>query len=223
MVSRSGPRDPGGIRRQKCSRPAGTTERGQAFTLEAFVASLLLLTAVVVVLGSTSVTPLSAGGSGPQVGTQQAAIADGSLDAAAANGSLRPAVLFWNETAADGGEFHNVSDEGDYPSGGPPNEFGRLLNRTFEDRDIAFMVNVRYVAENGSVMTRPMVNMGEPTDTGVRAVEWLTLYDDDRLYAANGTRTNVTIGNSTTEFYAPDVRSGPVYNVVRVEVIAWRV
>jgi hypothetical protein len=197
----------------------GTTERGQAFTLEAFVASLLLLSAVVVVLGSTSVTPLSAGGSGPGVGAQQAAIADGALDSAAANGSLRPAVLFWNETDE---QFHSVSDEGDYPSGGPPNEFGRLLNRTFEGRDIAFKVNVRYVAANESIVTRPMVNMGEPTDTGVRAVEWLTLYDSDRLYAADGTRTNVTLGTSTT-FYAPDVEDGPVYNVVRVEVIAWRV
>lgn len=184
------------------------------------MASLLLVTALVVALGSTAVTPLSASGSSAQIEPQQAAIARGTLDAAAANRSLVPAVLFWDNTTA---RFHGVTDDGDYTTGGPPNEFGRLLNRSFGGRDIAYNVNVRYVALNGSVVTRPMVTMGRPSETGVRAVEWVTLYDSDTLYAVDGSRTNVTLGNKTT-FYAPDVDSvGPVYNVVQVEVIAWRV
>lgn len=185
---------------------------------------MLLLTTIVVVLGSTAVTPLSASGSSQQVESQQAAMADGVLNAAVANGSLKVAVLSWNNSTA---QYHNVTDDGDYTAGGPPNEFGHLLNRTFDDRDIAFTVNVRYI--NGTdrplserIVTRPMVTMGRPSDTGVRAVAWVTLYDNNTLYAGNGTRTNVMLSNST--YFAPDIdEDGPIYNVVQVEVIVWRV
>jgi hypothetical protein len=49
----------------------------------------------------------------------------------------------------------------------------------------------------------------------------VTLYDDDVLYAADNTPTTHTLENSTT-FYASDVSPGPLYNVLEVEVVVWR-
>lgn len=195
------------------------TDRGQAFTLEGFVASLLLLVALLVVLQSTAVTPLSSSTSNQHVESQQAAMAAGALDAAAENGSLRAAVLAWND---DAGQFHGVSAEGYHPMGGPAGAFGALVNRTFTGNGIAFNVNVRYVGADGQPRTERLVFMGTPTDTSTRAVETVTLTDDDVLYAADGSTTNTTLAASET-YYAPDVSpGGPLYNVVDVEVVVWR-
>jgi hypothetical protein len=55
----------------------------------------------------------------------------------------------------------------------------------------------------------------------VSASYTLTLTDDDRLYAADGTRTNVRLQDSST-YLMPD-EGANVYNTVRVEVVAWRI
>ncbi|WP_241768054.1 hypothetical protein [Haloferax sp. ATB1] len=49
----------------------------------------------------------------------------------------------------------------------------------------------------------------------------MTLYDDDVLVDSTETPTNTTLSNATS-FYVPDASAGPVYNVVQVEVVAWR-
>lgn len=196
------------------------SERGQAFTLEAFVASLVLLSALIIAFSSTTVTPLTASTSNPNIETQQAALVDGLLESAVSNGSLRTAVLFWNETS---GQFYGAGPDGDLPNGGPSNEFGHLLNRTLGDRRIVYNVNVRYVAVNETVVSKRMVHMGQPSDSSIRSTKLVTLYDNDRLFSKHSIQTNTTLTNSTS-FYAPDVDSGgPMYNVIQVEVIAWRV
>lgn len=195
-----------------------TSHRGQAHTLEAFTASLLLIGAVLFALQVTAVTPLTASTSSQHIENQQLQVANGLLDSAVSNGSLREAVLYWNDTA---GEFYGVDDqEGTYTTGGPSGlVFGDMLNRTFRERGIAFNVNVWYVTTGGSLRREQMVESGNPSDNAVSARRTVTLYDDDRLTSPV---SNGTVSESNT-FYAPDAApDSGVYNVLRVEVVVWR-
>ncbi len=192
--------------------------RGQAHTLEAFTASLLLVGAIIFALQVTAVTPLTASTSSQHIENQQLQVASGLLDSAVSNGSLREAVLYWNDST---GEYYRVDEtESTYVTGGPPGlTFGEMLNRTFRDRGIAFNVYVWYVGAGGDLRREPMVYFGAPSDNSVSARRTVTLFDDDRLTAPG---PSVPLSEAETFFaqdFAPD--SG-VYNVVRVEVIVWR-
>lgn len=201
-----------------------STGRGQAHTLEAVVAALLMLTGLVFALQTTAVTPLSASTASQHIENQQQTQAEGVLAATAEKDALEPAVLFWNESADS---FHNAS-RGYYVNGGPPNRFGTLLDRTFGDQSIALNVYVTYQRPDGTTIRQRMVYAGEPSDNAVRATRVVALYDGDHLYDPNGkggaVRDPATTVNTTDNFYAPDVTpgSGGLYNLLRVEVIVWR-
>ena len=194
------------------------SDRGQAHTLEAFTASLLLVGAIIFALQVTAVTPLTASTSSQHIENQQLQIAAGLLDSASSNGSLREAVLYWNDSA---GTFYQVDEEeGYYARGGPSGlVFGDMINRTFRDRGIAMNVDVWYVSPDGALQREQMVHFGTPSDNAVSARRTITLYDDDRLTAPGETGT---VADSTT-FYANDRSPDTgVYAVLRVEVVVWR-
>jgi hypothetical protein len=192
-------------------------DRGQAFTLEAITAAVVILGSVLFALQVAGVTSLTASTSGGDLTEQQEAVAAGILDTAVANGSIHRTLRYWdpqNDT------FHRVSeiDENFYTMA-PPTAFGAHLNRTLELR-AAYNVNIHYLDENGTVQRQALVRNGMPSDDAARATRTVTLYDGDRLLSANGTASNATLGN--TSVYLPDrYPGGPVYNVVRVEVVVW--
>lgn len=200
--------------------PSPSNERAQAFTLEGFAAALLLIASVIYALQVTAVTPLTASTSSQHIENQQAGVARGLLNSAAENGTLKPALLYWNESAQT---FHDTTDEGYYALGGPPNTtFGATLNRTFRDRGIAVNVNVWYVSPGGSRRAVEMVSMGVPSDNAVAVRRSVTLYDDDPIHSADGTPSGTTV-NESGDFYAPESSpESPVYHVVVVEVVTWR-
>lgn len=193
-------------------------DRAQAFTLEATLAAVVVLASVLFALQATLVTPLSTSTTSEHVEHQQGRLAAGLLAHAAAEGTLRPTVLAWNDTA---GVFPGTV-EGYYTTGGPPTAFGRTLDRVLGDRGITFNVHVEYVSRDGTVRTERLVHVGTPSAGAVSASRRLTLYDDDVLYRTNGTATATEL-TASGSFYAPDAAPGsPLYNVVEVEVIAWR-
>lgn len=193
--------------------------RGQVHTLEAVIGALLLLTSVVFALQMTAVTPLSASTSSQHIENQQQASAEGILAGAAEQGELKRAVLFWNSTR---GQFHNTSGEIYYDSSSPPNGFGDRLERAFDTNGIAYNVYVNYYTVGGGRRIDRMVYQGEPSDNAVRAARTVVITDGDRLVAANGTVSNDRVERGN--FYAGDMSPGsPTYNVVRVEVVAWRI
>lgn len=195
------------------------TDRGQAFTLEAFVASLLILGSVAFALQVGGVTSLTTSSAGPQVESQLDGVAAGTLDSAEANGTLRPALLYWNETA---GGFYGAT-ESYYVSSTPPTRFGTTLERKFDDRSVAFNVNINYLTTNGDLEKQRLVYYGTPSDDAVQISKPLTLYDNDTLYDDAGAPSGVQL-SETSEFYAPDAApDSHVYNTVRVEVVVWRV
>jgi len=204
-------------------------ERGQALTLEAVTAGLILLSAIGFALQMTAVTPLSASTSSQHLENQLGAEAEGVLASTAESGALTEAVRYWNST---GGRFHNASIESYYTSGPPPNAFGNELQRTFGDRNIAFNVIVTYqnrTQVGGEEIldeeSQLMVRQGRPSDNAESASRTIVLDDEEKLINENFT-SGPTINASN--FYIPD--SSPdssddqtVYNVVRIEVIVWRI
>jgi hypothetical protein len=195
-------------------RRTGPDDRAQAHTLEAFMAALLLMGSVVFALQVTAVTPLTASTSSQHIENQQVQVARGMLDSAAENGSLRTALLDWNDST---GAFLNASEQGYYVRGGQANNtFGAMLGRAFLDRGIAANVNVRYQTPDGDLRSRRMVYLGSPSDHAASVSRSVTLYDDDEL---DGGPTTL---NDSTSYFVPDRGEGSVHSVVHVEVVVWQ-
>lgn len=201
----------------RARRPGRSDRRAQAFTLEAFTASLLLIGSIIFALQVTAVTPLTASTSSQHIENQQQQVASGLLDAAVSNGSLREAVLYWNES---GGQFDGARpDDGYYASGGPPTTFGAMVNRSLRDRGLAFNVNIWYVTSSDTLKREQLVHLGTPSDNAVSARRTVVLYDDHTLTSPASSDEL----SATTTFYASDVSADSgVYNVLRVEVVVWR-
>ncbi|WP_410765040.1 hypothetical protein [Haloferax sp. DFSO60] len=201
--------------------------RAQAHALEAFVAATVLLASVTFALQVTAVTPLTASTSSQHIENQQSAITEGLLAAAAENGTLKRTALL---TYPQNGTFRDADAEGYYIDGGPPTAFGEMLNQTFLANGIAFNVYVNYLRDSEARRTIRMVYMGQPSDHAISQTRFLTLYDNDTLYAPDGSGSTVaqseTLGEvdagSETMFYTPDADPGTLYGVIEVEVVVWR-
>jgi hypothetical protein len=198
-------------------------ERSQAFTLEAVIASLLLVSSLVVALQMSAVTPLSASTSSQYIETQLEDSADGVLAASIADGSLRRALLYYDENAT---EFVNAGYNGYYASNPPNITFGQRLDWAFDQRGIAYNVYIQYQAEDVS-RTQRLIYRGKPSDNAVAATTALTLVDDDPLYnnpdgddQANPRTLNIS---ATDDFYLPDQSSTGLYSTVHVKVVVWRI
>ena len=191
--------------------------RAQAHTLESFVAALLVVSVVLFAVQSTAVTPLSASTSNQHIENQQGTVANNLLTVSAADGTLRRAVTYYNES-----RFEGATDQGFYANGGPPNAFGRALNETFGDERVAFNVAVRYhlVNTTGPVGEVRMVYMGKPSDNAAGATKTIALYDDTSL---SSRPTTVSEAADEGSFYAADVSSdSKLFNVLEVHIVVWR-
>ena len=193
-------------------------DRGQAHTLEGVIAGLLLLSSIIFALQMTAVTPLSASTSSQHIENQQRSVAAGVLSAAAESDGLAETILYWNESD---GEFYNTSERGYYTADAPNTTLGETLNRSFDQRGISYNLYVHFQSPSGKTIRNRVVYRGVPSDNAVSASRTVTLADDDRLYDHELRQTNTTLNESST-FYAQDIGTG-VYNVVRVEVVAWRI
>ncbi|AFK18882.2 hypothetical protein HFX_1168 [Haloferax mediterranei ATCC 33500] len=208
-----------------------TVSRAQAHALEAFVAATVLLASVTFALQVTAVTPLTASTSSQHIENQQAAVADGILTAAAENGTLKRTVLF---THPENGSFYDSGAEGYYVDGGPPTSFGAMLDQSFLERGIAFNVYVHYLRDREVRRTTRLVYMGDPSDHAVSRTRLVSLDDNDTLYkpgtgpggadrAVRSRDTLRSVDDAADEtYFVQDGSSGPLYALVNVEVVVWR-
>jgi len=195
--------------------------RAQAHTLEAITASIVILASVVFALQVTAVTPLSASTASQHIENQQQASAAGVLDAARENGALDVAVAYWDDT---NGTLHGTTG-GEYTTDAEVNQttFGAMLLDAFEARGVAFNVYVGYSTDTGSLVRERFIYRGEPSDNAATASTTVALYDDHPLYDAAGNPTATTVNESASyATYVPPDSSTGLYNVVRVEVVVWR-
>lgn len=199
----------------------GCQDRGQGHTLESVVGALLLLTSIAFALQMTIVTPLSASTSSQHIENQQRATAEGILASAAETGTLTDTVLYWNDTR---GSYHNAPAVGYYTNDPPDTEFGRMLNRSFDDQSIAYSVRLQFLTPSGDLRERRLIHRGEPTENAVSATRSVAIRADDRLIREDGHPSNVTVASSNRFFIGKaDGLDTAVYNQVRVEVIVWRI
>ena len=190
--------------------------RGQAHTVEAFAAAVLVVGGLIFATQATAVTPLSASTSNQHIENQQQASIEGLLAASAESGTLAEAVLYWDVQEE---EFEDAPESGVYAEG-PPNDFGDDLNELLGDRRIAFNVVVRYPEPDGGTDVESMVRMGQPSDNAVSATRTVGLYDSSRLSVEDGDELG---GLDDGEFYADDIGAdSQLYTVLEVEVVAWR-
>ena len=198
-------------------------DRGQAHTLEAFVAALLLVAGLIFATQATAVTPLSASTSNQHIENQQAIAATDLLSTTNERGDLKDGMLYWEDgefvDAHSGGHYTGLMDE-DHPLHDP-------LREAFDDRRVAFNVDVFMPAEQGeSRDSQRVVDMGEPSDNAATGSVRVPLYVDDRLWNGEdddftGPRLNYTTNHSY--FAQPDSGgSGTLYTVVEVRSTAWQ-
>lgn len=199
-----------------------TNRRGQAITLEAVAAALILLSSVVFALQMTAVTPLSASTSSQHIENQLEANTEGVLATSIEDGSLKRAILFYNESE---GVFIGADRDG-YSSAQENTTFGETLEWAFDRRGIAYNI---YISYDGSSTGRQLYDNGEPSDNAVTASTTVVITDDTPMYhnpdgdsVAEPRPVNVseTLPGSS---YMSDQSDGKLYNVARVKVVVWRI
>lgn len=196
-------------------------DRGQGHTLEAVAAAFLLIASVGFALQMTAVTPLSASTSSQHLENQLRFAGSGVLGSTAETGDLSKAVRYWNESNA---RFFDAPDGGYYTNDPPNNAFGHALNRTLDERNVAYNVYLVYEKPGGAVVEKRLMFRGEPTDHAVRSSRTVTIMDRDPLVDRDGTENGTVSVSESDTYFLPDAKPGrPVRNVVRVEVVAWRI
>ena len=195
-------------------------DRGQAHTLEAFTAALLLVAGLIFATQATAVTPLSASTSNQHVENQVSIAAQDLLTTTGESGNLTAALLYY-----DGDGFVNASDDGSY-AGVPPEShpLHDPLEEAFGDRQIAFDIEVSYPEDGGNrTGDTTMVDMGTPSDNAATASVRVALYGDDRFGADGDERALAE--NGSASYFAPPVdadRPAVLYTVVEVRITAWQ-
>lgn len=196
--------------------------RAQAHTLESIMAGVLLIGSIVFALQATAVTPLSASTSSQHIENQQQANAEGLLATVAQDGALKRAILYWD----DGNDEFPHADNSPYYTDKPPKEteFGAALYDAYHGSGIAYNVYFSYQPPGGGRRHIRWVYRGVPSDNAVRVTQLVTVYDSDPLYHEDGGEIVPKPGTSvkSSGFYAQDIGSSEVFNVIRVEVVVWR-
>jgi len=203
-------------------------DRGQAHTLEAFVAALLLVTGLIFATQATAVTPLSASTSNQHVENQGAIAAADVLATTKERGDLKRGLLAWDDGnrefvgATNADHYSGLMPDPDHPLHDP-------LEEAFDSRQVAFNVDVLLPAEPGESRSRQrLVDMGEPSDNAATASTRVTLYVDDRLYDPDaddldGEYTGATLGETSSRYFV-DAEDGThtLYAVVEVRITVWQ-
>jgi hypothetical protein len=204
-------------------------ERGQAFSLEGVIASLILLSAILFALQSLIVTPTTSGTVDPDVRSALGQQANDILVTTAENETfgLSDLIRYWDQSDRT---FYNATNARvGYGDSGPPKAFGTMLSETFDERSRLYNVEMRYLAQNTTeTMSRtPIVFRSAPSENAIVATYTVTLYDNQTL--TSPTASNVELIELDTDpndgndgyYPIPDAIDGPVYNVVEVRVIVW--
>lgn len=201
-----------------------TSKSGQAVVVEATGAAVLLLTTILLVQQFVLLTPLANNTASTQVEVQQQERAEGLLATSKYQGELKQAVLTWDASTR---EFDGSSASTEYYILQPPeNSFGDNIRQYFLDTGVGVQIDITYLDSSGERQEIPYLRIGTPTGSSYTTTETVSLYDSDPLYNEDGTETGETLGSvesdGTKTYFAPDVNSGPLYNVIGVKFTIWK-
>lgn len=207
-----------------------TDDRAQAYALEGLLAAMLLFTALIFSMQSVILTPTTAGTVDQDVKGQVRAEAHDNLVIASERGELEHLARYWDNESAKFDHAYDAEvgyDWGPPCARGPSSEtpacesFGERLNATFTSRGFTYNLFVDYRNDSDIQQTDTVtvVDRGEPSSNAVTATYTVVLYDDVGLTSTDGNRTLAELDRD--EFYANDVDSGPVFNVLEVRLVVW--
>jgi len=204
------------------------TVRGQAYTLEGVIGSLVILSAVLFAMQSVALTP-STGGS-VDVSERQELRNQATdilvLSSQDENFSLSTMVRYWNERTRT---FHGgLTPRLGYGSRHPPGAMGEMLNETFANRSRKYNLEVRYLPKDPTnpANSTAIVFQGTPDENAVVAKRTVTLFDNQTLTAPGASDVELwqygtSINDQDGYYPVPNAVEGPVYNVVEVRLIVW--
>jgi hypothetical protein len=202
-------------------------DRAVQWTLEAFLAGLVLLTAVVLVADITTTTGED---STERISeTQLSQRAADVLTFAEQNNSLKDTILYWNSSRKEYiNTSANITGDNQYISlYGDSTPLSNLVSDTLGEGPFAYNILLSY--NSGPVLSeeRYLVYQGSPSDSGVRASVTIPLdFDDKPAQTPNDCTLEEMESNSgecvNEAFYIPDSDSKTEYNRVRVVLEVWR-
>ena len=192
--------------------------RGQAHTLEALIATTVLVTAVLFALNAVVVTPTASGTIDPDTQSDLRGQFEDALGAAEDTGALTHMVLYVDNASGQfAGDWTSRSGYQTWPDA----RFTRV-NRTLDaiaaEEGLRYNLAVQWEDEQSVEHRRWLTYDGSPSDEAVIATETVVLTDDMRLRAPDGDHPRL---DETSQHPVDDVGDGPVYNVVEIRVIAW--
>jgi hypothetical protein len=203
--------------------------RAQAFTLEALIGSILLLTALLFASQAIVIAPDSAGELDRSVQEERIQIVEDALAVGAENGDLSRLARYFNDSgdpfpAGDTDQDGYASDTGIPRAAG--GRFGRIIHEEFNTN--RYNVELIYRDGSGNTSTNQVtrvVYQGEPRGPTVSVSRTVVLYEDQTFTAPGNSTTNLT-GLGTDEYPIPNISSSDpnadeVYNVVEVRITIW--
>lgn len=199
-------------------------DRGQIHTLEAFIAALLIIGALLFASQATAVTPLSASTSNQHIENQQQSMGEDVLAIAAEDGSLQEALRYYN-TSGESHRFGDTDPDFGYYTGFLPDDhpMNQSLNEAFDEGVYAYNVELRYLDQNQTFQETDLIVMGTPSDNAVIATTTVTLFEDDEITYGGADDDTIEDANENGHFWAPNVdEESSVYNVVEVRITIWR-
>lgn len=209
-------------RKQLCE----SEDRGQAHTVEAILASVLIVLAVLFTLQTTAVTPLSSTTTDKHLENQERETVTNAIEIAHSNGTLKQTLLNWettNTTNHDRDGFagrENPNETGYYTSMDADTTLLDQLSESIDTTQTAYNVNVVYYHTSTDPRSKTLLRSGSPSDNVISVRKPIVLHDSDTLTTNESVALQET---NSSRFYADDLNtSTPIYNYVEVEVVVWR-
>jgi hypothetical protein len=191
-------------------------EHAQMHTLEAIIASLIMISIIIFTVQATSLTPLTSSTANAHIEAQLQAMGQDMLNALSysaygQNSNLTNDVLNWNgEQYVWNGTTYRTVRNPSYEL--QDSSLAQTLEFIAVKRGIAHNVHFSWVDEEGVTMSRRYIYNGDPSNNAVVISKRVHLSDFD-------------VGN-TTEFAArsgiPDADPTDFYNIVNVKMTLWR-
>lgn len=192
------------------NKPRRTDDRAQAFTLEGFIASVVVLSAILFALQAVVITPTS-GGQVDQEQLQQLKIEGRDILTASAHNGTRDLTYYVRLMGGtpNTNTWENASgQQTGYGSRQPFSHrdtlVGDALNQTFKQRGFSYNLVVDYIAAenpNASVSPARIVYRGVPTEEAVSVTYTVVLYDNMTLTGEPGTPGSDCTNKTLEEVY----------------------
>lgn len=185
-------------------------DRGQAITLEGITAALIVISAVLFAVSTTSIAPFVSNSADQSTIADNNNLATDTLQIASVRDGLAHDAVFSHVTVTAFTDPSRAADAGYIVAD--------VAEETIIDKGRTYNMYVLYTnASTGEREQRPIVYTGEPSETAATVSVPVAIYDDmDSPYS------DTTVENSP--FYADDIdTNSQLYQSMKIRLVVWEV